>query len=56
MRTWVEDWVDFRCKYCHEAKSRGGAPFLKEHLAHREKDVKNSSFVPHVIKAYLLVC
>jgi hypothetical protein len=36
----------FRCKYCYEAKSGGDATSLKEHLAHREKDVKNSPSVP----------
>jgi hypothetical protein len=42
----------FRCKYCYEAKSGGDATSLKEHLAHREKDVKNSPSVPHDVKTY----
>jgi hypothetical protein len=45
-------FVGFRCKYCYEAKSGGDATSLKEHLAHREKDVKNSPSVPHDVKTY----
>jgi hypothetical protein len=36
----------FRCKYCREAKSGGGATRLKEHLEHQCKNVKNYPFVP----------
>jgi hypothetical protein len=36
----------FRCKYCREAKSGGGATRLKEHLEHQCKHVKNYPFVP----------
>jgi hypothetical protein len=28
----------FRCKYCHEGKSGGGAIGFKEHLPHQGKD------------------
>jgi hypothetical protein len=44
--------TDFKCKYCREKKSRGGGTRLKEHLAHRGKNVKKCPSVPPDIKAY----
>ncbi|PWZ32124.1 hypothetical protein Zm00014a_031254 [Zea mays] len=42
----------FKCKYCRETKSGGGGTRLKEHLAHRGKNVKKCPSVPPDIKAY----
>jgi hypothetical protein len=42
----------FKCKYCRETKSEGGGTRLKEHLAHRGKNVKKCPSVPPDIKAY----
>ncbi|PWZ44710.1 hypothetical protein Zm00014a_021525 [Zea mays] len=42
----------FKCKYCRETKSGGGGTRLKEHLAHRGKNVKKCPYVPPDIKAY----
>jgi hypothetical protein len=42
----------FKCKYCRETKSGGGGTRLKEHLAHRGKNVKKCPSVPLGIKAY----
>jgi hypothetical protein len=38
--------VGFKCKYCRETKSGGGGTRLKEHLAHRGKNVKKCPSVP----------
>ncbi|AQK95809.1 hypothetical protein ZEAMMB73_Zm00001d011127 [Zea mays] len=42
----------FKYKYCRETKSGGGGTRLKEHLAHRGKNVKKCPSVPPDIKAY----
>jgi hypothetical protein len=42
----------FKCKYCRETKSGGDGTRLKEHLAHRGKNVKKCPSVPPDIKAY----
>ena len=42
----------FKCKYCRETKSGGGGTRLKEHLAHRGKNVKKCPSVPPDIKIY----
>ena len=42
----------FKCKYCREEKSGGGATRFKEHLAHRGKDVKDCPSVPAEVKAF----
>lgn len=48
---WKKIGSGFKCKYRHEAKS-GGATHLKEHLAHRDKDIKNCPFVPPEVKTF----
>jgi hypothetical protein len=45
--------VGFKCKYCRETKSRGGGSRLKEHLAHRGKNVNKCPSIPPDINAYL---
>ncbi|KAJ1269626.1 hypothetical protein BS78_07G226100 [Paspalum vaginatum] len=40
----------FKCMYCGEEKSGGGATRFKEHLAHRGTDVKDCPSVPPDIK------
>jgi hypothetical protein len=52
-RVWLHEekvGVGFICKYCRETKSEGGGTRLKEHLAHRGKNVKKCPSVPPDIK------
>ena len=42
----------WRCKYCHTAKSGGGATRLKHHLAGRGSDVVHCQHVPHEVRDY----
>ena len=44
----------FRCKYCREEKSGGGATRPKEHLAHRGSDVKDCPSVPLEVKTFFI--
>lgn len=48
---WKKIGSGFKCKYRYEGKS-GGATHLKEHLAHRDKDIKNCPFVPLEVKTF----
>ena len=44
--------IGFKCKYCCVEKGGGGATRLKEHLAHREKNVRYCPNVPKEVKEY----
>jgi protein-disulfide isomerase len=44
--------TSFKCKYCREMKSNRGVTQLKEHLAHRGKNVQKCPFVLSNIKTY----
>ncbi|WVZ81716.1 hypothetical protein U9M48_029060 [Paspalum notatum var. saurae] len=44
----------FRCKYCWEKKSGGGATRFKEHLVHRGSNMKDCPSVPPDVKAFFI--
>jgi len=44
--------IGFKCKYCCIEKGGGGATRLKEHLAHRGKNVRYCPNVPKEVKEF----
>jgi hypothetical protein len=44
--------IGFKCKYCRIQKGGGGATRLKEHLAHRGKNIMYCPSVPKEVKEY----
>jgi GrpB-like predicted nucleotidyltransferase (UPF0157 family) len=44
--------IGFKCKYCRVEKGGGGATRLKEHLAHRGKNVRYCPNIPKEVKEY----